>query len=82
MLDRLISEIPSFMYFLIARGIQYEKQSRMWFLPQDIFTDALQRLKDDNASLVEKEIKETADSIVEPVWDSATPDMPDGFCLP
>lgn len=56
--DKLKDEIPAFLHFLIHRGIKSERKSRMWFAPEDIYTEALQRLKDENASIVEKEIKE------------------------
>jgi len=55
--EKLRDEIPAFLDFLIYRGIKSEKKSRMWFLPEDIHTEALQKLKDENASMVEKEIK-------------------------
>lgn len=56
--EKLKDEIPAFLNYLICRGIKSERKSRMWFSPEDIFTEALQRLKDENASIVEKELKE------------------------
>ncbi len=58
LLEKMIDEIPAFLHYLRHRGIKYQRKSRMWFAPEDIYTEALQKLKNDNASLVEKEIIE------------------------
>lgn len=56
--EKLIAEIPGFLYFLIDRGVKSEAKTRMWFTPEELWTLALQRLKDGNASSVEKELRE------------------------
>lgn len=58
LLSQLESEIPAFLHFLMTREISCPRKSRMWFAPEDIWTPALQKLKDENASTVEKEIRE------------------------
>lgn len=45
LLDKMIAEVPAFMYFLQNRKINYKKQGRMWFKPEDLVTDALLRIK-------------------------------------
>ena len=41
---KLITEIPAFLYFLQHRQLTTEKESRMWFSPQQIHTPALDRI--------------------------------------
>ncbi|MEK6476024.1 primase-helicase family protein [Catalinimonas sp. 4WD22] len=58
LLDKLNQEIPAFLHYLISRGITTERKSRMWFPPEEIETDALLVLKQNNESIAEKELKE------------------------
>lgn len=62
--DKLRKEIPAFLYFLQKRGIISEKKSRMWFSPEEIYTEALLKLKEGNATLVEKELKELISELI------------------
>ena len=43
-LQKLITEIPAFLYFLQHRQLTTDKESRMWFSPQQIHTPALDRI--------------------------------------
>ncbi|OYD44271.1 hypothetical protein CHU00_17675 [Sphingobacterium cellulitidis] len=45
LLEKMIAEVPAFMHFLQNRKINYKKQGRMWFKPEDLVTDALLRIK-------------------------------------
>ncbi|MFK7002041.1 primase-helicase family protein [Flavobacterium oreochromis] len=55
-LDKLIQEIPAFLYYLTNRKLSTENQSRMWFTPQQIKTNALQKLVRYNSSKFENEL--------------------------
>ena len=43
-LEKLIREIPAFLYYLQHRPISTKEESRMWFKPEDIRTEALDRI--------------------------------------
>jgi hypothetical protein len=58
LLEDLKKEIPAFLYFLIQRKFSTEKNSRMWFTPQQIYTTALLKVKRSNKTSIEKELKE------------------------
>ena len=58
LLEVLKSEIPAFAHFLENRKIESPKVSRMWFSPEQIYTNALQVLKSGNKNLIESEIRE------------------------
>ena len=55
-LNKLNNEIPAFLSFLSNRKLSTENQSRMWFLPQQIRTKALERLIKFNSSKFEIEL--------------------------
>lgn len=55
-LNKLILEIPAFLYFLTHRKLSTENNSRMWFTPAQIKTKALQRLVKYNSSKFETEL--------------------------
>lgn len=55
-LNRLISEIPAFLYFLKERQLTTKHTTRMWFTPGQIRTDALKNLVQHNRNRVEKEL--------------------------
>lgn len=57
LLEVLKSEIPAFAHFLENRKIESPKVSRMWFSPEQIYTNALQVLKTGNKTIIEEEIK-------------------------
>ena len=58
LLESLKKEIPFFLHYLINRKFSTESNSRMWFTPQQIFTQALLKVKQGNKSAIEKELKE------------------------
>lgn len=55
-LTKLTKEIPAFLYFLSSRKLSTENKSRMWFLPEQIRTKALERLIKFNSSKFEIEL--------------------------
>ena len=55
-LDKLTKEIPAFLHHLSKRKFYTENQSRMWFLPQQIRTKALERLIKFNSCKFEIEL--------------------------
>jgi hypothetical protein len=55
-LNKLVSEIPAFLYFLSNRKLSTENSSRMWFTPQQIKTKALDRLVKFNSNKMEVEL--------------------------
>ena len=65
LLDKIIDEIPAFLYFINGRSIVTEKQSRMWFDPNLLWTEALDNLKRGNKTFVEKQLIETIEEDIE-----------------
>jgi hypothetical protein len=55
-LNKLIKEIPAFLYFLSNRKLSTENHSRMWFTPQQIKTKALEKLVKYSSSKFEIEM--------------------------
>lgn len=58
LLEKLKEEIPAFASHLQNRTIVTKKLTRMWFTPQQIETEALQRLVKGNKTTIEKELVE------------------------
>jgi hypothetical protein len=58
MLKKLRNEIPQFLYFLNTRKIETERQTRMWFTKQQIYTPALDKVVKGNKTYLSQEIKE------------------------
>jgi hypothetical protein len=59
LLEEMVEEIPAFLYFLSTRKMAQEKSaSRMWFSPEAIFTQQLQKVIDANRPTVERELRE------------------------
>ena len=56
LLDKLTNEIPAFLFYLKHRTLSTTKQSRMWFTPEQIETDALKNLKSANRNKIEYEL--------------------------
>jgi len=54
----MIQEIPHFLYFLNRREMHSRNKSRMWFAPDEIHTEALKNLIEQNLPKVVKEIRE------------------------
>ena len=58
MLKKLHNEIPQFLYFLNTRKVETERQTRMWFTKQQIYTPALEKVVKGNKTYLSQEIKE------------------------
>lgn len=52
-LQKLKAEIPTFLHFLSCRKLSTEKESRMWFAPKLLETDALRKIIRSNRLEVE-----------------------------
>ena len=57
-LEKLKAEIPAFLYFLQHRQMSTEQQSRMWFSPKDIHTEALDKIIQNNRPRLEVDMAE------------------------
>jgi len=64
-LEKLIGEIPAFLQFLVDRSYITQQQGRMWFSQQQIFTEALARLKAEGRNTLEKEMEAIIDDQIE-----------------
>jgi energy-coupling factor transporter ATP-binding protein EcfA2 len=64
-LQKLIKEIPAFLYFLSNRELSTENKSRMWFTAQQIKTDALDKLVRFNCNKLEVEIASCLTTILD-----------------
>ena len=62
---KLTAEIPRFLYFLINRKLSTTNQSRMWFTPEQIYTEALRRVKSEHVNKIEQELYEIIKEIME-----------------
>ena len=58
LLTNLVREIPHFIYFLTQRNYSKPNSTRMYFSPEDIWTEALEQLKEGSKSTIEKELEE------------------------
>ena len=56
MLDKMRAEIPELLFFLLHREMSAREESRMWFLPQILVTDALRKIVHYNRSKPEAEM--------------------------
>jgi len=54
----MIKEVPAFLHLLLTREMKTEKTTRMWFTPEQIYTEALLKVKEKSRGVVEKEIRE------------------------
>ena len=57
-LQKLKAEIPAFLYFLCNRTLSTEKESRMWFNPKLLETEALRKIIRSNRNRLEIEMAE------------------------
>lgn len=64
-LEKLVKEIPAFLYFLSNRELSTENKSRMWFTPQQIKTAALDKLVRFNCNKLEVEIASCLTTILD-----------------
>lgn len=65
LMDKLIAEIPHFLHFINNRRISTPKQTRMWFTPKQIWTEALDKLKKGNKTFNEKQLLESIEDAIE-----------------
>jgi len=56
LLEKLIVEIPAFIHHLQNRQLTTSSNSRMWFTPNQIYTEALEKLKRGNRNGIEIDI--------------------------
>ena len=66
-LQKLKAEIPAFLHFLQHRKLSTEKESRMWFNPTLLHTEALQKIIRSNRNRLEIEMCELILDIMESV---------------
>ena len=64
-LQKLKAEIPAFLHFLQHRQLSTEKESRMWFAPSLLHTEALQNIIRSNRNRLEIEMHELILDIME-----------------
>ena len=64
-LQKLKAEIPAFLHFLQHRQLSTEKESRMWFAPSLLHTEALQKIIRSNRNRLEIEMHELILDIME-----------------
>ena len=64
-MKKLIREIPQFLHFLFNRKLSTQRKSRLWFTTEQIFTEALRKVKVDNVNKVEMELYEIIKEIME-----------------
>lgn len=64
-LQKLKAQIPAFLYYLQHRALYSTKESRMWFNPTLIHTDALERIMQCNRNHTEIDLVELLRSIME-----------------
>ena len=58
MFDKMVDEIPAFLYFLKNRQLYYPEKSRLWFEESLFETEALNKIKERTESASIKHIKE------------------------
>ena len=66
-LQKLKAEIPAFLHFLQHRQLSSEKESRMWFAPSLLHTEALQKIIRSNRNRLEIEMQELILDIMDSV---------------
>ena len=66
-LQKLKAEIPAFLHFLQHRQLSTEKESRMWFAPSLLHTEALRKIIRSNRNRLEIEIHELILDIMDSV---------------
>ena len=72
-LQKLKAEIPAFLHHLQHRQLSTEKESRMWFAPSLLHTEALQKIIRSNRNRLEIEIHELILDIMESVGTDTFP---------
>ncbi|MDT0651319.1 DUF5906 domain-containing protein [Autumnicola edwardsiae] len=64
-LEDLKAEIPAFLYYLEHRKLTTTHRTRMWFTPEEVRTNALANLMQNNRNRVEKELASILLSLME-----------------
>jgi len=64
-LEKLKAEIPQFLHFLSRRKLSTSNKTRMWFTPDQIYTEALRKVKAEHISRIEVELLEVIKEIME-----------------
>lgn len=57
-MKRLVAQIPAFLHFLMQRELSVRCENRMWFNPERLRTEALNRIVISNRSKIEFEVAE------------------------
>ena len=63
--EKLVAEIPQFLHYLQNRTLSTGNQSRMWFTEEQIFTEALRKVKSEYVNKIEMELYEVIKEIIE-----------------
>jgi hypothetical protein len=63
LLERMKPEIPGFLHFILNRPILHPKENRMWFKPDLLHTEALDKVKRGTTPRIEKEIREVINQV-------------------
>jgi hypothetical protein len=56
LLEKMIKQIPAFLFFLLHRKMKSKQKTRMWFEPNELHTEALEVLKNNSRSTTEKNL--------------------------
>jgi len=65
LLNKMVKEIPGFLFHLGSREISVPRKTRMWFTEQQIMTPELKKIKAHYLNPVEKEIYETLSELMD-----------------
>jgi len=63
--NKLVAEIPQFLNFLLNRKLSTTNETRMWFTKEQIYTEALKKVKSEFVNKVELELFEIIKEIME-----------------
>jgi len=64
-MKKLAREIPQFLRFLYERKLSTKRKSRLWFTSEQIFTEALRKVKAESVNKLELELYEIIKEIME-----------------
>lgn len=65
LLNKLMTEIPAFLYFILNRKFATERKTRMWFTRKQIYTPALAKLIKNSRNQIESEIASILITIID-----------------
>ena len=80
-LQKLKAEIPAFLHFLQHRTLSTEKESRMWFVPSLLHTEALRKIIRSNRNRLEIEMHELILDIMDRVGSGTFSFCPDDILI-